>query len=112
MPRTFSDAELAAGLAKIRTINPIAVVRSLQTDEYGAIRTSRVYARAEGFEVETVREFYNRSGGRDDYETASVWFASRDEALKAAASSVGSSRDPAPSIGSVTSGQSDTRRSA
>jgi hypothetical protein len=86
MARTFSDAELAAELAKLDKINPIAIVRDLNTDEYGAIRTSRVYARGEGYEVETVREFYNRSGGREDYEIATQSFASRDEALKAAAS--------------------------
>lgn len=66
-----------------RAADPIAIVRSPGFDCFGARTTKRVYARCAGFDVETVREFYNRDGGRDDYETETASFPTLNAALAA-----------------------------
>lgn len=68
--------------------HPIAIVRSPGFDCYGARTTKRVYPGARDFHVETVREFYNRRGGVDDYEVASEAFATLSAALQAAGASM------------------------
>ena len=53
-------------------MTPLATIRS-GLDAYGATTTTRVRAVAGGYEIETVREFYSRDGGRTDYETATAF---------------------------------------
>lgn len=60
----------------------IARVDGEHFDGYGAITARRVYEASGVFEVETVREFY-RGGSREDCETTSRLYATREDALAA-----------------------------
>lgn len=68
---------------------PLAIVRDDHFDAYGATTTHRVYRRADGFEVEAIREFYTRDGGVEDYDYTHRMFATLGEALDAAGAGQG-----------------------
>jgi hypothetical protein len=75
---------------ELRANNPIAVVRGRLCDSEGALTTRRISRTADGFDVRTDRDYYDRDGSRVDYDITHETFADLPDALKAAGVAPGS----------------------